>query len=267
MPHGRDLLNNFVTLVTPFTETQKEAHWNYQPLSGYIYENVFDDSFCNLLQKNISQIFEKSNRTTYMTHGTTFNIEGQTRNIVGHKQNAREQNVIYDLTFDKQWFYQTIDTIKDWSQTKIKNNLSPIFQKCTQKIENLTPIKDSVDDYVLYRLHLNYLKKATWLDLHLDGNPLFTKGLDQITSRMYSFTFYLFDHIEGLGGELWSYNGFVYKPKKNSAILINGNQSLHGVTANMHEKPRLAFTVRIAHKEDLFLPGHPSKYLYKVADL
>ena len=67
-----------------------------------------------------------------------------------------------------------------------------------------------------------------------------------------------------MGGELWSPNGFVFKPKENSALLVNGHQAIHGVNVNMNTEPRLAFTLRIAHKDDLFLPGSKDKFLYDV---
>lgn len=256
-----------MTKVSYFKETNIEEHWSLKPLEGYIYEDVFDLKFAKLAQKNVQSILNKSSKLTYFTHNTTFYINNEERKIVSHAQNAREQNVIFDLSFDPEWYHQTIDTIKDWSRNKITETVSPIFQRCVQKIESLEPIASEVNDWVPYRLHVNYLKYTTCLDLHVDTVPGFSKNVDRRHDRTYSFTFYFFDHIEGLGGEFWSYNGFVFKPKFNSAILINGNQCMHGVTANMHQAPRLAFTCRLAHKEDLFLPGHPSKYLYNVLKL
>jgi hypothetical protein len=74
------------------------------------------------------------------------------------------------------------------------------------------------------------------------------------------------DHIEGYGGEFYTDTGFVYKPKRNSVLSINGNSCLHGVSANMDPagKPRLAFSTRWCHKDDFYLPGHPDKTLYKL---
>lgn len=228
-----------------------------------MYDNVFEESFLNTLTKNIQNIITVTNKNTFFTHNTVFSIENKKRKIVSHQQNGREQNVIYDLTFDKEWYYQNTNTIKEWSDNKIKEQVSPIFQKCIRKIESLPPAINNIDDFIFYRCHINYLSYQKLLSLHFDGNPILYSR-DQKKVRMYSFTFYLYDHIEGLGGELWTINGFSYKPKKNSAILINGNQVLHGVTMNMNKDPRLAFTVRLIHKEDLFLPGHPDKYLYNV---
>ena len=86
-------------------------------------------------------------------------------------------------------------------------------------------------------------------------------------ARMKSLTCY-FGEV-GLGGEFWApteNGGFVYKPKSNTAIMFNGNQIHHGVTANMDPSTeiRLAFSTRWVHKDDLYLPGHPDKHLYNV---
>ena len=53
---------------------------------------------------------------------------------------------------------------------------------------------------------------------------------------------------------------------ENEGVLINGNASFHGINSNMNpnKTPRLAFTVRWAHKDDLYLPGSPDKALYKI---
>lgn len=255
-----------MTTFYQFTENNNKGLFNCPPLNGYIYNNVFEPVFFNTLKNNIDNILKYSNKNTFFTHNTIFNINGEERKIISHKQNAREQNVIFDLTFLPEWYYQTNDTMKEWSNQKIKETVSPIFQKCLQKIESLPPISINKDDWIATRCHINYLSYNKCLSLHFDGNPIHF-NISQYLARMYSFTFYLYDHIEGLGGELWTVNGFVYKPKSNSAIIINGNQVLHGVTTNMNQNPRLAFTVRMIHKDDLFLPGDPSKYLYDVSSI
>lgn len=80
--------------------------------------------------------------------------------------------------------------------------------------------------------------------------------------RLKSITFYLYDHVEGEGGEFWTPTGFVYKPKVNTALLINGNQVMHGVTQHVGPYPREAFTFRVYHKNDLHLMGDPAKFLF-----
>lgn len=253
-----------MTKIIPIQEEVNTSSYYFPKLEGYIYENVFEDSFVNQLQNLVKKTLASSSKDTFFTHNTSFSYEGKTVYIGSHKQNAREQNVIYDLTLLPKYYYQTIDSITDWSNDYIKNNVSPIFQHCLKKIQSLPPFYDDKNNYILYRCHINYLPHTRWLGLHIDGNPTINSTVSNMDARMYSFTFYLNDHKEGLGGEFWSYTGFVYKPKKNSALLINGNKVLHGVTQNMDIEPRLAFTVRIMHKEDLYLPGQPDKWLWNI---
>jgi hypothetical protein len=254
-----------MTKIIPFKEDCDALPYYSDSLTGYIFEDVFDIKFVNALQKFVKNILAQSNKNTFYTHNTSFNHEGKNLLIGSHKQNDREQNVVYDLTLTKDYYFQTVDTIKNWSRDTIKHSVSPIFIKCLEKIESLPPVCEHVDDYVLYRCHINYLAHNKWLGLHYDGNPTITSTYSNYEARMYSFTFYLEDHKEGLGGEFWSNNGFVYKPKKNSAIIINGNKVLHGVTQNIDIEPRLAFTVRIIHKDDLYLPGSPDKWLWDMS--
>lgn len=245
-----------------FSEETTFHHWNDKKLNGYIYEDVFDDTFFSTIKKQVENIFAHSNTQTFLTHNTTFSINDQVKKIVSHKQNDREQHVLFDLFFEKDYFYQTKDTIKDWANNITKNSLSPVFFKCIDTFYNVEPFNNK--DWLCYRLHLNVLAYQEFLSLHLDSNHLMYNTKDFTDARVYSITFYLENHIDGAGGELFSINGFTHKPVENSAIAINGNQVLHGVTANMHpeKKTRLAFTMRFAHIDDLLLPGHPNKTLY-----
>ena len=64
-------------------------------------------------------------------------------------------------------------------------------------------------DYVFYRGHINYLEPKKYLALHRDTAELIYNANEEHND--YSITFYLYDHQEGLGGEFWAPNGFVYK--------------------------------------------------------
>lgn len=254
-----------MALITPFKEQVKYNYTNASPLEGYIIEDILDFDLYTKLKNHISSILNKTNKNTFLTHGTVVHHGDLSKKIISHSQSAREQNVIYDLSFTKDWYYQTKDTVKEWSVEYLRNTLSPIFLKYYQIIGNIDPINNELDDYIFYRLHLNYLPTGECLSLHVDTAPYMAKetAVTQHKLRIRSLTFYLYDHEEGYGGEFWSINGFVYKPRQNTALLLlNGNDCYHGVTANMLPYPRLAFTVRMWHKEDLFLPGHPSKCLY-----
>lgn len=260
-----------MTKATFFQEENTTGYLNSPRLEGYIYEDVFQPVFFNNLKNTVMSLLEGKNKNTFLTHNTKFSFGDRTIKIVSHKQNAREQNVIYDLTFQKEWYYQTKDTIKYWATDTLTKTVSPIFLKVISTLETLPPFSEEKDNWIFYRLHLNYLSKGQNLTVHLDSSSYITdctkEGLlDNNFARMRSITFYLYDHVPNLGGEFWTPNGFVYKPKQNTAISINGNKVLHGVTTNMDDTPRRAFTIRAVHKDDLLLPGHPDKFLYKVSD-
>jgi hypothetical protein len=254
--------------IQHFKEDIKYRHWDRSGLEGFIYYDIFEPFFFNTVKKTVKSKLAEQETKTYLTHQTSFNIDNKHVKIASHAQNGREQCVIHDLTFIKEWYSQTSDSIKEWSDNKLKESISPVFYKCINIVENLDPFVKDKDSWIFYRLHLNYLAHDEHLALHLDAAMHVFKPIpgyiDHSAVRMYSMTFYLYDHIENMGGELWTPNGFVFKPKENSALLINGHQATHGVTVNMNPEPRLAFTLRIAHKDDLFLPGSKDKFLYDV---
>jgi hypothetical protein len=254
--------------IIPFKEENFLPYWDTQPLQGYIYVDVFDSKFYQGLKNLVTNIFEKSSVKTFLTHNTEFKFEGQTRRIVSHAINDRKQHVMFDLSFDKEWHYQTSDSIKEWSEKKLED-ISPYFIKVIKTFENLEPMSHEKNKWLCFRLHLNVLRYEEFVTLHSDSvNSLYnTRSANE--ARIYSTTFYLQDHQEDCGGELYSISGFVYKPKQNTAISFNGNNALHGITQNMNpeKKVRLAFTMRFAHIDDLFLPGHPDKYFYKIQTL
>lgn len=257
-----------MTKITEFTEPFNKKVHNGQYLHGFIYEDVFDQTFFQCLKKHVKNIVALSSKQTFLTANTGFTIDNKKVNLSSNLHADREQNVIFDLTFDNEYYYQTVDTIKVWGKDKIKKTVSPIFQTVFNKVENLPPTKFNLDDWVLYRAHINYLPNLKYLGLHYDTNPLLTNTKTSKDARTNSITFYLENHKEGCGGEFWTINGFVYKPKQNSALLLtNGNKVLHGVTQNIDDEPRLAFTVRLLHKDDMYLPGHPSKWLYDVGGI
>lgn len=261
-----------MAFCTEFKEDITTEHYGRTALEGFVYHDVFEPTFFNTLKKTISSILDHGDTKTYLTHATTFKVGSDTRRILSHAQNAREQIVIYDITFIKDYYLQTNDTVSAWAEDTIRNSISPIFYKCVSTIKNLKPFVDSPDDWIFYRLHLNYLEQGKYLAYHVDAVPALTNvklspyTTDHRDARMSSITFYLYDHKEGLGGEIWTPYGFVFKPKSNSLIIINGHQAVHGVSQNLDTTPRLAFTIRAAHKDDLFLPGHPSKFLYNVEE-
>jgi len=252
--------------ISQFEENFTYSHFNNEKLKGYIYENVFDETFFAQLKNQVEKIFTTNNTKTWLTHTSTFNFNNQYHKIVSHHQNDREQHVIFDLYPDSEWRFQTSQTIKQWADNKIEKEVSPYFIKTIKKFYTLAPFNTEINKWMCYRLHLNSLKYEKFLSLHIDSNHQLYNTKDVSTARSLSITFYLYDHIPNCGGELFSINGFVYKPKRNSAICINGTKVFHGVTMNKNptKETRLAFTMRFVHVDDLYLPGHPDKFLYKV---
>lgn len=259
-----DLSNN-MTSVERFQEKLPYKHWGQHTLDAYIYSDILDDKLLNHLEKTISLQLE-GQTITYGTHRTTFVFDNSKHAIVKHEQNARNQKFVYDLTFEKDWWEQTEDTVKDWSDNYLKSNINPVFYRFLQKMHSLEPFSQEPENWIPYRWHMNVLEYDQFLTAHLDVDSQYfnTKGASE--ARVISLTFYLEDYTEGYGGDLYTFNGFVYKPKRNSAIGINGNQVFHGVNANLKpdKKPRYAFTTRWAYKKDLYLPGGINKSMYKL---
>lgn len=255
--------------ITPFEEQVVVKHLGREGLKGFIYRDIFEPLFFSNLKNTVKSILSSNDRKTYLTHSTTFNVDGQYKKIISHAQSAREQHILFDLTFLEDWYSQTNESVKAWSEETICNSISPVFYKCIKIVENLEPLAAEKNDWVFYRLHLNYLSQDELLAVHIDAAPHITKSnpgiIDHRDARMYSITFYLYDAEPGTGGEIWTPYGFVFRPKENSAILLNGHQAFHGVTQNINSEPRMAFTMRLAHKDDLFLPGSMDKFLYDVS--
>jgi hypothetical protein len=256
-------------IISEYKEQEKNKHWVdiTQPVHVYTYSNVFEDNIYKpLKQAVISRIENKSSDLTYLTHRTTFNFNDRKMHVVSHKQNDRVQDVVYDLTFVKEYWYQTKDTVYEWAWDYLKKNIHPIFYRYLSTFKDVKPHSDEPDSYIPFRWHLNYLDYSEYLFMHVDCNSQYFNTPNSTFARTRSLTFYLHDHVPECGGELYFLNGFVYKPKQNEAVLINGNSAIHGVNSNMNpdKKPRLAFTTRWAHKDDLYLPGDPDNAMYKL---
>ncbi len=249
-----------------FVEENNFEHWDQKPLSGYIYDNVFDPKFFNLLKNSVNQILLTGSTTTFMTNNCALNVDGKQYKLGSSKVFGRDQVVIFDYTYNLDWFNQTNDSIRPWIMSQLQNDTGPIFTKVIDTVYNMEPFKQNPDDWVAFRLHFNHLKTDEFLSLHYDSNRNYiSKAGNDI--RLYSVTFYLNDHIPDMGGELWSVNGFVYKPIANSAIAITGASCFHGITANMNDELRQAFTLRMIHKDDLYLPGSAEQNIWSINTL
>jgi len=243
---------------------EKYDHWDYYPLEGYIYENLLDERLLSQLQKNVKSHI-RQDTTTYGTHRTTFNFKNSKYAIVKHQQNARYQQFVYDLTFEKDWWEQTQETVGAWANDYLIKNINPIFYKFLKRMYELPPFNEDPENWIPYRWHMNVLEYDNFLSLHSDGDGKIY--LDRQESNSVSLTFYLEEHQEGWGGELFTLDGFVYTPIKNSAIGFNGHVVAHGVRANTKptKEPRLAFTTRWIHSKDVYFPKeHPKMQDFKL---
>lgn len=241
----------------------RSKHGGCYDLKVYIFKQVFDYNFFQTLSNLIDNIFQKQLTDTFLTHNTIFKFESIKKRILSHKQNNRKQHVLWDMVSHPDYYYNTQESIKDWSDTILKKANSLVFYKLVKYFESVEPLFFEAEKWIPLRSHINVLNYDQHFTMHRDGDPIwFNKNLRE--ARLWSCTIYL-DSIS-LGGELWTDTGLVYKPERNSALMLNGNQVYHGVNNNMDPRkiPRKAFTIRWAHIDDLFLPGHPSKTLYKV---
>lgn len=247
--------------VEKFKHNVLWKHYDNEQLEGYIYKNLFPSNLFPYIQTAIKALVDNRNTKTYMMSGTEIVLNNKKIKLFDHQQNDREQIVLIDQSFEKEWYFQTIDTIKDWSDKNIREKLTPHISYALHQIEKLEPF--STKEYVFNRIHINYLEPGKMLGLHKDGGQLIFNS--DKSHKNYSITVYLYNHNDGLGGEFWSPCGFVYKPKANTALVVNGQYATHGVTQNISDIPRLAFTVRASHKSSLYLPGHPDKFLWDVS--
>lgn len=250
--------------VEKFCEPENYAHWDTPNLSGYIYHNVLNPYLFQGIKKEIRNIINSESKSTFLTNTTIIHDNDKKIKIGANYSNDRYQNVLFDLSFHNDYWYQTTDTIATWAYGIIYNTSSPYFIKYIDIMRNVEPFNDP--KWLPIRLHLNYLNTNDDLSLHIDGNPLLFKN-NLIENKALSLTYYTHNHKPNLGGELFTINGWSFKPQENTAIAMNGNQVLHGVTANQTDEARLAFTMRWVYTDDLFLPGHPDKHLYKMDHL
>lgn len=247
-----------------YTEKPTNNHWVDHNLKVYTYKDLLPYKDFVSLQKLVTKYYEKPNNNNFLIHGTVLHLNNQKLKLVASEASQRYQEITFDWTYHSEWIKQNPETIKDWSNKQLYSGMvdAPLI-KFIKFAETLPPFNDNPNDWVCYRLHFNMLKSTNSLQLHRDsGAYLFNKSIEK--TRCWSLTYYLWDHIEGEGGEVFTEDGWVYKPKENSGICINGHVVIHGVTANMSasKKPRLAFTTRWLHVDDINFESSENTVLY-----
>lgn len=236
-----------------YIELPTSNHWVNHNLQAYIYKDMLPVKDFTNLKNLVAKYYEKPNHNSYLIHGATIHTNKQKIKLVSTDASKRYQEIPFDWSYHSQWIKQTPDTIKEWSNKQLySGQVDAPFIKFVKSAENFAPFNKEPNKWICFRLHLNILKNTNVLSLHRDsGGPVFNKLQEKV--RYWGLTYYLWDHVEGEGGEFFTQDGWVYKPKQNSAICINGHLTLHGVTANMSSinKPRLAFTTRWLHADDI----------------
>lgn len=230
----------------------------------YLIENLLTPADLSALTTAFLHQFENQN---LIWDKTLINFGGRVHGMGRQRTMGKQRYVkIFDVTQGRDYYYQTADTVYKWADDQARDSLPPIFYKVIKLVEGLGALADDPGKWVALRSHINVHEWEHCLEAHVDQDPSLFSGTYE-DSRQYSVTVYL-DELS-LGGEFWADTdtGFVYKPRTNTALMIPGNKFTHGVNANMdeHKRPRKAFTVRFAHVDTLYLPGHPDKYLYKPA--
>jgi hypothetical protein len=234
--------------------------------TGYLIENLLTPDEFDALTKFWEQ---------FHVHGldwdkTIYYFKGRAHATANQRTfNTHYDRVIFDLTRSPEWYYQTPETIYDWSNKKLASTAHPRILQLFEKVKQLPPFNQcSPDKWIPTRGLINVLIYEQLLTYHFDTDPaIYNVPISDV--NQYSITIYLNEVSHG--GEFWvdSDPPFLYNPVPNSAFIFNGGRVLHGVNTNLdHEKrTRKAVTFRISHVDSLLLPGSPDKFLYKTHDL
>lgn len=240
-------------LSVEYIEKPTQNHWVDHNLKVYLYKDLLSFKDFTNLQKLVTKYYENPSNNNFQIHGSVLHLNNQKIKIVSTEASRRYAEIPFDWSYHSEWVKQTPDTIKDWSNKLLfSGQVDAPFMKFVKFAESLPPFNSEPNKWICYRLHLNMLNVTNSLQIHRDsGSNLFNKPIEEI--RCWSLTYYLWDHVENEGGEFFTEDGWVYKPKANSSICLNGHLTLHGVTANMSssKKPRLAFTTRWLHADDI----------------
>ena len=240
--------------------------FNDVEIHGYLIEELLTPADLSRLTTAFIQQF---NNRDLIWDKTLINFGGRVHGMGRQRNDGKQRYVnIIDVSQDPEYYFQTADTVYEWADNIARNTLSPIFYKVIKIVESLGAVGQDPGKWVMIRSHINVHEWEHCLEAHVDMDmSLF--NCEHEYSKQYSVTVYL-DELS-LGGEFWAKTdiGFVYKPRTNTALMIPGNKFVHGVNANMdeHRRPRKAYTMRFAHVDTLYLPGHPDKCLYQPSSM
>lgn len=247
-----------------YFEKSTNSHWGDHTLKFYIYENICDEREYKGLENTVYNLYSNSH-ASYLIHGTSMNVNNQRMHLISSDASKRYQEIPFDWSYSKHWYKQSRDNIKKFTDDQLLNYTDPKFYKFVKRMETFPPFNSEPQNWICYRMHINILDYTKFLSSHRDGgNYLYNKEPKDV--RFFSCTYYLWDHKENEGGEFWTIDGHIYKPKKNTAIALNGHQVIHGVTQNMNpnKEPRLGFTTRWIHADDIVFENQSDRIIYSL---
>lgn len=225
----------------------------------WVYDDVLTANQAAAFKHILLQALDGDTRLN--NENRTFNINGETVNLVG--THARHNYIkIWSIVDYKQYYYQTNDTVYDWCHEILNRDLHPALKYLVTAIEQKSDVFTG-KKVIPLRFFVNVFPSGQAMEPHVDGNR-YEIPLDMEYGDLWSATYYLQVPTKG-GGQLWfTDTDFEYMPKVNSLAIFNGNKFEHGVKGGPEgSEDRISITVRYAFVDDLMLPGHPDKWLYK----
>lgn len=225
----------------------------------WVYDDVLTDSQASSFKHILLQALQGDTRINY--EGRTFTIGNESVSLIGTQ--ARHNYIkIWSIVDYKDYYYQTKDTVYDWCHGVLNKDLHPALRYLVDAIEHQADVFKG-KQVIPLRFFVNVFPEGQAMELHVDGNR-YEIPIDMEYGDLWSATYYLQVPSQG-GGQLWfPKTDFEYMPKVNSMAIFNGNKFTHGVKSGPPSSDnRISITVRYAVVDDLMLPGHPDKWLYK----
>jgi hypothetical protein len=229
----------------------------YQPSKIWVYTDFLSETYKSFITnyiENRSQNRFKQN----LDEKRSFSLNGVDVKLCGTAE-YRAYQILWSLYHDKEYCYQTKDSIVNWSNSYLEKNLDPACKLLIQEARRVEPFNND-PNWIPVRGIINILREGDNLEAHLDADD---QIIDMDISQVHSLTYY---SNGGQGGDFWATDKnddeFRYSPNPNDALIIQGSGIYHGVT-RVKENTRLCMTIRFIHADDLILHGHPDKFLWK----
>lgn len=247
---------------------QTELEGMYLPSKIWVYSDYLDEA----TRASINNYIE------HRTQGKAKQNLDEQRSFVLHGENIklcglssyRAYQILWSLSQIPEYFYQTNDSIADWSQKYLDKSLDPVCRLMIKAARKAEPFNDD-PKWIPFRGIINILPEGENLEAHLDADDQVIdtnlntddEVIDTDLTQVHSFTYYA---NGGNGGDFWAHDKydeeFRYSPNANDALIIQGTGTYHGVS-KVKQNTRLCMTIRFIHADTLILRGHPDKFLWK----